>query len=67
MSKRAVRPGYETEQALLDAAERLLVDVGEAGITTRQVAAAAGAIRFLEGAGARGTVELLVSVLERFT
>ena len=37
------RPGYETEQALLDAAERLLVDVGAAGITTRRVAEEAGA------------------------
>ena len=33
-----MRPGHGTEQALLDAAERLLVDVGAAGITTRRVA-----------------------------
>ena len=42
MSKTAVRPGHETEQALLDAAERLLVDFGAAGITTRRVAEEAG-------------------------
>jgi AcrR family transcriptional regulator len=38
METTAVRPGHGTEQALLDAAERLLVDVGAAGITTRRVA-----------------------------
>ena len=43
MSNVVVRPGHETEQALLDAAERLLVGVGAAGITTRKVAEEAGA------------------------
>ena len=42
MTKTAVRPGYETEQALLDAAERLLFDFGAAGITTRRVAGGGG-------------------------
>ena len=42
MTKTAARPGYETEQALLDAAERLLFDFGAAGITTRRVADEAG-------------------------
>jgi AcrR family transcriptional regulator len=42
MTKTAVRPGYETEQALLDAAERLLFDFGAAGITTRRVAVGGG-------------------------
>ena len=38
VAKTLDRPGHETEQALLDAAERLLIEVGTAGITTRRVA-----------------------------
>src|SRR5215217_5523669 len=67
MSKTATRPGYETEQALLDAAERLLVEVGAAGITTRRVAEAAGANHGLVHYYFGSVEQLLVRVLERFT
>jgi AcrR family transcriptional regulator len=67
MSKPAVRPGHETEQALLDAAERLLVEVGAAGITTRKVAEEAGANHGLVHYYFGSIEQLLVRVLERFT
>jgi len=67
MSKVADRPGYETEQALLDAAERLLVEVGAAGITTRRVAEEAGANHGLVHYYFGSVEQLLVRVLERFT
>jgi AcrR family transcriptional regulator len=67
MSKSAVRPGYETEQSLLDAAERLLVQIGAAGITTRRVAEAAGANHGLVHYYFGSVEQLLVRVLERFT
>jgi AcrR family transcriptional regulator len=67
MSKAAVRPGYETEQALLDAAERLLLEVGAAGITTRRVAEEAGANHGLVHYYFGSVEQLLVRVLERFT
>jgi len=67
MSNVAVRPGYETEQALLDAAGRLLVEVGAAGITTRRVAEAAGANHGLVHYYFGSVEQLLVRVLERFT
>jgi AcrR family transcriptional regulator len=67
MSKVAVRPGYETEQALLDAAERLLVDVGASGVTTRRVADEAGANHGLVHYYFGSVEQLLVRVLERFT
>jgi AcrR family transcriptional regulator len=67
MSKVAVRPGYETEQALLDAAERLLVEVGAAGITTRRVADEARANHGLVHYYFGSVEQLLVRVLERFT
>lgn len=67
MTKTVTRPGHDTEQALLDAAERLLVDVGAAGITTRQVAAAAGANHGLVHYYFGSVEQLLVRVLERFT
>jgi AcrR family transcriptional regulator len=67
MDTTAVRPGHETEQALLDAAERLLVEVGAAGITTRRVAEEAkvnhGLVHYYFGS----VEQLLVRVLERFT
>jgi AcrR family transcriptional regulator len=62
-----MRPGYETEQALLDAAERLLVEVGAAGITTRKVAEEAGANHGLVHYYFGSVEQLLVRVLERFT
>jgi AcrR family transcriptional regulator len=67
MATTAVRPGHGTEQALLDAAERLLVEVGAAGITTRRVAEEAkvnhGLVHYYFGS----VEQLLVRVLERFT
>ena len=67
MSKTKTRPGHETEQALLDAAERLLVEVGAAGITTRRVAEEAGANHGLVHYYFGSVEQLLVRVLERFT
>ena len=67
MSKPAARPGYETEQGLLDAAERLLVEVGAPGITTRKVAEEAGANHGLVHYYFGSVEQLLVRVLERFT
>jgi AcrR family transcriptional regulator len=65
--KTATRPGHGTEQALLDAAERLLVEVGAAGITTRRVAEEArlnhGLVHYYFGS----VEQLLVRVLQRFT
>src|SRR5215211_4489984 len=55
------------EQNLLDAAERLLVEVGHAGITTRRLAREArvnhGLVHYYFGS----VENLLVQVLERFT
>ena len=67
MSKVEVRPGYATEQALLDAAERLLIDVGASGITTRRVAEEAGANHGLVHYYFGSVEQLLVRVLGRFT
>jgi len=67
MSKIATRPGFETEQALLDATERLLVEVGAAGITTRRVADEAGTNHGLVHYYFGSVEQLLVRVLERFT
>jgi AcrR family transcriptional regulator len=66
-SKAPERPGHETEQSLLDAAERLLVDVGAAGVTTRKVAEEAGANHGLVHYYFGSVEHLLVRVLERFT
>jgi AcrR family transcriptional regulator len=67
VAKLANRPGYETEQALLDAAERLLGEVGAAGITTRRVAEEAGTNHGLVHYYFGSVEQLLVRVLERFT
>ena len=67
MAKVATRPGHETEQALLDAAERLLVDVGAAGITTRRVAEEAGVNHGLVHYYFGSIENVLVRTLERFT
>jgi AcrR family transcriptional regulator len=56
-----------TAEAFLDAAERLLVEVGHAGITTRRVAAEAGANQGLVHYYFGSIDELLAQVLERFT
>jgi AcrR family transcriptional regulator len=67
MTKTIARPGYETEQALLDAAERLLFDFGAAAITTRRVAQEAGVNHGLVHYYFGSVEQLLVRVLERFT
>jgi AcrR family transcriptional regulator len=67
MDKTAVRPGHETEQAHLDAAERLLVDAGAGAITTRRVAEEAGVNHGLVHYYFGSVEQLLVRVLERFT
>jgi AcrR family transcriptional regulator len=55
------------EDALLDAAERLLVDVGHAGITTRRLAEAAGVNHGLVHYYFGSNENLLARALERFT
>jgi AcrR family transcriptional regulator len=59
--------GRETAESLLDAAERLLVQVGHGGITTRRLAAEAGANQGLVHYYFGSIDELFVQVLERFT
>jgi TetR/AcrR family transcriptional regulator len=55
------------EEALLDAAERLLLDVGHAGITTRRLAEEAGVNHGLVHYYFASNENLLVRALERFT
>jgi AcrR family transcriptional regulator len=55
------------EEALLDAAERLLVEVGHAGITTRRLADEAGVNHGLVHYYFGSNENLLVRALERFT
>ena len=55
------------EEALLDAAERLLVDVGYSGITTRRLAEEAGVNHGLVHYYFSSNENLLVRALERFT
>jgi AcrR family transcriptional regulator len=57
----------QTEEAFLDAAERLLVSVGHAGITTRALAEEAGANHGLVHYYFGSMEHLLGRVLERFT
>ncbi len=57
----------QTEEAFLDAAERLLVSVGHAGITTRGLAEEAGANHGLVHYYFGSMENLFVRVLERFT
>jgi AcrR family transcriptional regulator len=62
------RPGrVAAEEALLDAAERLLVDVGYARITTRRLAQEAGVNHGLVHYYFGSNENLLVRALERFT
>ena len=56
-----------TEETFLDAAERLLVNVGHAGITTRALAEEAGANHGLVHYYFGSMENLLARVLERFT
>jgi len=58
---------FSAEEALLDAAERLLVDVGHAGITTRRLAEEAGVNHGLVHYYFGSNENLLVRALERFT
>ncbi len=57
----------QTEEAFLDAAERLLVSAGHAGITTRALAEEAGANHGLVHYYFGSMENLLARVLERFT
>jgi AcrR family transcriptional regulator len=57
----------QTEEAFLDAAERLLVQTGHAGLTTRAVASEAGANHGLVHYYFGSMENLLARVLERFT
>jgi AcrR family transcriptional regulator len=57
----------DTEEAFLDAAERLLVSVGHAGISTRSLAQEAGANHGLVHYYFGSMENLLARVLERFT
>jgi AcrR family transcriptional regulator len=59
--------GQQTQEAFLDAAERLLVSVGHAGITTRALAEEAGANHGLVHYYFGSMENLLARVLERFT
>jgi AcrR family transcriptional regulator len=60
-------PREAAEEALLDAAERLLVEVGYAAITTRRIAAEAGVNHGLVHYYFGSNENLLVRALERFT
>jgi AcrR family transcriptional regulator len=55
------------EDALMDAAERLLVDLGQAGISTRRLAEEAGVNHGLVHYYFGSNEQLLVRTLERFT
>jgi AcrR family transcriptional regulator len=68
--KSAGQPGARraaTAEAFLDAAERLLVELGHAGISTRRLASEAGANQGLVHYYFGSMDELFVQVLERFT
>lgn len=67
MAEVPATPRQGTEDAFLDAAERLLVEVGYAGITTRGVAEEAAANKGLVHYYFGSMENLLVRVLERFT
>jgi AcrR family transcriptional regulator len=60
-------PTPTPEEALLDAAERLLVDVGHAGISTRRLAAEGGVNHGLVHYYYGSLENLFIQVLERFT
>jgi AcrR family transcriptional regulator len=63
----ARRRRVATAEAFLDAAERLLVEFGHAGISTRRLASEAGANQGLVHYYFGSMDELFVQVLERFT
>jgi AcrR family transcriptional regulator len=62
-----VEPRDTPSTALLDAAERLLIDEGHAGITTRKVAAEAGVNHGLVHYYFGSIEELLFQAMERYT
>ena len=65
---KSISPARATaEEALFDAAERLLIDVGYAGITTRRLAEEAGVNHGLVHYYFGSNENLLVQMLERFT
>jgi TetR/AcrR family transcriptional regulator len=63
----AISPRNATAEAFLDAAERLLVEIGYASITTRRLATEANANQGLVHYYFGSMDELFVQVLERFT
>jgi TetR/AcrR family transcriptional regulator len=71
MTKSPAKPARHAraaaEEALLDAAERLLVEAGHAGITTRRLAEEAGVNHGLVHYYFGSNENLLVRTLERFT
>jgi AcrR family transcriptional regulator len=67
MTKTITSARAAAEEALLDAAERLLVEVGHAGITTRRLAEEAGVNHGLVHYYFGSNETLLVRALERFT
>jgi AcrR family transcriptional regulator len=67
ISRNAAASRQETEERFLDAAERLLVEVGYPAITTRALAEAAGANHGLVHYYFGSMEELFLRVLERFT
>src|SRR5438128_3448331 len=60
-------PREAARTALLDAAERLLIEAGSAGITTRRLAAEAGVNHGLVHYYFGSVEELLFQAMERFT
>jgi len=67
MVRRSSEARHDVEESFLDAAERLLVEVGHSGITTRRLAAEARANHGLVHYYFGSMENLLVRVLERFT
>jgi AcrR family transcriptional regulator len=67
LTKPAALTHQNPEDALLDAAERMLVDVGYAGISTRRLAAEAGVNHGLVHYYFGSLENVLAQVLERFT
>jgi AcrR family transcriptional regulator len=67
MTKAVTSARAAAEETLLDAAERLLVDLGHAGITTRRLAEEAGVNHGLVHYYFGSNETLLVRALERFT
>jgi AcrR family transcriptional regulator len=64
---KASTPREAAEAALLDAAERLLIDVGYSGVTTRRIAEEAGVNHGLVHYYFGSIENLLARTLERFT